>query len=77
MLYPKIELNIFNLDPVQATDSFLDYVDISNLQEAILNKVGNNVYRNYKIILKKWRFVFQRVPNSNEFYFDLESSKFK
>jgi len=77
MFYPSIELKIINLNPVQVTDSYLDLVDLSNLADEILDKVGRRAHRNYKVTLKKWNFVFNRVTNSNEFYFDIEAQKIK
>jgi hypothetical protein len=77
MFYPKIELRVINTSPLQVVDSFLDFIDLSNLGEAIYEQMAGHRHRLFKITLKKWNFVFNRIPNGTEFYFDIEARNFK
>lgn len=69
--YPVIETRIVQLNPLQITDDLTRFLDISSLQEEVLNKIQDSPGSTYKLILKDWWFVFKKVPNSHEFYFDI------
>lgn len=75
--YPTMQATIISLNPLQITDNFQNYFDISSLQEQIINRIDprNNV--NYKILLHDWSFVFRKVPNSHDYYFDIVSNNYQ
>lgn len=76
VFYPVLETRILQVNPLQITDDLVRYLDISSLQEGIQNKIQDTPGANYKLTLKKWQFVFKKVPNSHEFYFDIVADDF-
>lgn len=78
MFYPVIETRILQLNPLQITDDLVNYLDISSIQEGVIQKIGQDTPgANYKLILNDWRFVFKKVPNTHEFYFDIVSDDYR
>lgn len=77
VFYPVIETRILQLNPLQITDDLVRLLDISSLQEGVLSKIEDTPGATYKLILNKWHFVFKKVPNSHEFYFDIVSDDYK
>lgn len=75
--YPVMETRIIQLNPLQITDDLVRFLDISSLQEGVLAKIQDIPGSTYKLILKDWRFVFRKVPNSHEFYFDILADDFQ
>lgn len=76
VFYPVLETRILQVNPLQITDDLVRYLDISSLQEGIQAKIQDTPGANYKLTLKKWNFVFKKVPNSHEFYFDIIADDF-
>lgn len=77
LFYPVIETKILQLNPLQISDDLQRYIDISSMQEAILGQIDDTPGANYKLILNEWKFVFKKVPNTHEFYFDIVSNNFR
>ncbi len=78
VFYPVIETRILQLNPLQITDDLVKYLDISSIQEGVIQKIGqDSPGANYKLILNDWRFVFKKVPNTHEFYFDIISDNYR
>jgi len=75
--YPPIEAQILSLNPLQITDDFQNYFDISSLQEEILSRIDPRSNVSYKILLHNWNFVFRKVPNSHDYYFDVVSTNYQ
>lgn len=75
--YPVMETRIIQLNPLQITDDLVRFLDISSLQEGVLAKIQDIPGSTYKLLLKDWRFVFRKVPNSHEFYFDILADDFQ
>ena len=75
--YPEIELFIVNKDPLQVIDGDLNKIELRILQKKVLGELSmlpkNSQYRQYKLVLKDWRFTFEKIPNSTEYYFDLDA----
>ena len=74
---PPVILRVYNLDPLQVMDDNRILIDISSLQDEILEMTEGNRFRNYDLYLNDWRFVFNRVPNSQDYYFDIEATDFQ
>jgi hypothetical protein len=84
LVYPVLETRILQLNPLRITDDLQSYIDLQCkdlvtlvLHEAVLSLVDDSPGANYKLVLTDWRFVFRKVPNSHEFFFDIESDNFK
>lgn len=79
IFYPVVETRIIQMNPLQITDDGVRYLDISNLQDEVLSKIkdSHENTQKYKLILSDWNFIFKKVPNSHEFYFDIASTNFK
>lgn len=75
--YPVMETRIIQLNPLQITDDLTRFLDISSLQDSVLSKIQDIPGSTYKLVLKNWRFVFRKVPNSHEFYFDILAEDFQ
>ena len=76
VFYPVVEARVLQVNPLQITDDLQKYLDISSLQEGIQSRIQDTPAANYKLTLKKWSFVFKKVPNSHEFYFDIVSGDY-
>lgn len=78
--YPVIEAPILQLSPLQISDDMVRYLDISSLQDEVLTmanqKGGVNSAQGWRLVLNDWRFVFKKVPNAHEFYFDIQADHF-
>jgi hypothetical protein len=75
--YPQIEANILSLNPLQITDDGQRFVDVSSLEEAITEELEGNLSKGQKLVLKDWKFVLRRIPNSHEYYFDLSVKQYE
>ena len=75
--YPPIEARILQLNPLQITDDNESYFDINSLQEEINAQVVQTPGAAYKLLLHSWRFVFHKVPNSHDYYFDIVSDNYQ
>ncbi len=74
--YPQLEATILQFNPLQITDDFQTYLDISSLQEEITDQMEIDPATPYKLILNNWRFVFKKIPNSHDYYFDIVSGSY-
>ena len=43
----------------------------SGLEDDLREQIDDSPGATYKLILNKWSFVFKRVPNSHDYYFDI------
>merc|ERR1711935_1218622 len=67
---------ILQFNPLQITDDYETYIDISALQDEVFDQVSNQDL-GYKLILNNWHFVFKRVPNTHEYYFDIMADNYR
>lgn len=82
--YPELEVSIVQLDPLRITDDGKYFMELSSkgemtyldLAEEIENQVGDDPTA-YKLVLVKWHYEFRRVPNSQEYYFDIACRDFR
>lgn len=74
--YPVVETRVLQVTPLQITDDLTSYLDISSMQEGVMSKIQDSPGATYKLTLKKWAFVFKKVPNTHEFYFDIVAEDF-
>jgi len=72
LFYPPIETRILQFNPLQITDDYETYIDLSALQDEVFDQVVNQDL-GYKLILNNWNFIFKRVPNSHDYYFDIHN----
>ena len=77
LVYPKIEALIVSLEPLQVSDDYENFVDFSDLQADILERYEFDEAGTYSIVLEDWNYIFKRVPNSQEYYFDVEAHSYK
>ena len=78
--YPEVELYIVERNPLQVVDCELYKVELNLLKDAVLEKLSKmkgSEYREYKLILENWRFDFKKIPNSNEYYFDIQAFQWR
>lgn len=73
MTYSPIELTIFSTSPLQAVDDELNLIELSDLYEGVLRKLNfaDLATKSFKIILKEWKFVLRRIPNTTDFFYDI------
>lgn len=67
---------MLQFNPLQITDDYETYIDISSLQEEVFDQVENQDL-GYKLILNNWSFIFKRVPNTHEYYFDIVADNYR
>jgi hypothetical protein len=75
--FQPIEARILQLSPLQITDDYETYLEVNSLEEEILESIDDFPGASYKIILNNWNFVFKRVPNTHEYYFDIVSEDYR
>jgi len=76
LFYPPIETRILQFNPLQITDDYETYIDLSALQDEVFDQVVNQDL-GYKLILNNWNFIFKRVPNSHDYYFDIHAENYQ
>ena len=76
MFYPVLETRILQFNPLQITDDYETYIDISAMQDEVFDQVVSQDL-GYKLILNNWHFVFKRVPNTHEYYFDIIAENYR
>jgi hypothetical protein len=70
--YPHSEITILSSNPFQFTDDSQHYFESQNLHEIYsTHKTQNPNAQARQILLKDWNFVFRRVPNTHDYYFDI------
>lgn len=79
MTYCPIELSIYSTSPLQAVDDELNLIELSDLYEGVLRKLNFADLRvqSFKIILKEWKFVLRRIPNTTDFFYDILSDDYE
>lgn len=75
--YPQIETHILCLSPLQITDDFHRFIDVSSLEDSITEELDGKQARGHKLILQDWKFVLRRIPNTHEYYFDLAVKRYE
>jgi hypothetical protein len=69
--FDPIEARILQLSPLQITDDYETYLEVNSLEEKILETIDDFPGASYKLQLINWNFVFKRVPNTHDYYFDI------
>jgi hypothetical protein len=75
--FMPIEARILQLSPLQITDDYETYLEVNSLEEDILNRIDDFPGASYKLILNSWNFIFKRVPNTHEYYFDIVADQYQ
>lgn len=74
----SLTLKFLRLSPVTLIDSEGFSIEIEALGKEIKTVYEFDERFSYALILKKWQFVFKKVPNSaNDYYFDIEAHNYK
>ena len=73
----QIEARILSTYPLQISDDLKSFLDVQSIQDEVLENIGENAGKNYKLVLSKWNWVFRRVPNTDSFYFDININSYK
>lgn len=75
--YPTIEAAIISLNPLQITDDRHRFIDVSSLEDAVTEELHGKLGKGHKLVLKDWKFMLRRIPNSHEYYFDLNVKQYE
>lgn len=75
--FNPIEARILQLSPLQITDDYETYLEVNSLEETILETIDDFPGASYKLLLTDWNFVFKRVPNTHEYYFDIVATDWR
>lgn len=75
--YPVLETHILSLSPLQITDDFHRFIDLSSLEEEVTEELGGELGHGQKLILQDWKFMLRRIPNSHEYFFDLQVKRYQ
>lgn len=75
--YPAIETTVLSVNPLQITDDYQKFIDVSSLEERITEEHGSELEIGYKVHLQDWKYMLRRIPNSHEYYFDLVVNKYR
>jgi hypothetical protein len=75
--FQPIEARILQLSPLQITDDYETYLEVNSLEEEILETIDDFPGASYKLQLNNWGFVFKRVPNTHEYYFDIVATTWR
>lgn len=75
--YPTVETHILSLNPLQITDDYVRFIDVSSLEDRVMDELeGSDPTQAHVLVLQDWKFVLRRIPNSHEYFFDLNVNKF-
>jgi hypothetical protein len=75
---PMVEARVLSNQPLKITDDDLHYFEAPGLVDKIQKQTRNDAKNtNQTIILVDWSFSIKRVPNSQEYYIDIEADSFK
>lgn len=82
MAYPLKEARILSFNPLRITDDGGEsYLEVSSLENEIKNQFRQQGIDyddgEFKIVLVEWEFVYCRVPNSQEYYFDIRANRYR
>lgn len=82
IVYPVKEARILSFRPLRITDDEgASFVEISGLEEEIVSQFeSQNIdYEDgdFKIVLVDWNFVYCKVPNSFDHYFDISANRYR
>ena len=66
-----------SLSPLQITDDWQRFIDVSSLEDSITEELDGKLVKGQKIVLKDWKFMLRRIPNSHEYYFDLSVKQYE
>jgi hypothetical protein len=69
--YPAVEAHVLSLSPLQITDDWHRFIDVSSLEDAITEELDGRLKKGQKLVLKDWKYMLRRIPNSHEYYFDM------
>jgi len=76
--YPQLECSVLQLNPLSITDDGYHYIDLLSHAEYISTKLRYSRANSFKLLLKRWNFVFRQIPGTSEdFYFDIEIKDFE
>lgn len=75
---PMVEARVMGLQPLKITDDDLHYFEAPGLVDKIQKQTrGDGRDSTQTLILVDWCFSIKRVPNSQEYYIDIEADSFK
>lgn len=75
---PMVEARIMSIQPLKITDDDLHYFEAPGLVDKIQKQTRNHSKGSTQtLILVDWNFAIKKVPNSQEFYIDIEADSFK
>ena len=75
--YPVVQTRIVSLSPLQITDDFHHYIDVSSLEDRVTEDLGDKVEQQHALILQDWKFVLRRIPNTHEYFFDMSVNRYE
>ena len=73
---PVIVSRVISFYPLRIMDDDRNYLELGYLNENIGNGYLKENPFNYHLVLKDWNFVFKKIPNRSEFFFDVVSDNF-
>lgn len=74
---PQLETKIVSFSPLQITDDAQRFIDLSSLEDRVTEELEGKTNVDYLLVLQEWKFVLRRIPNSQEYFFDLSVNKYK
>jgi hypothetical protein len=71
-VYEQVSLKIISHSPLVLADQYSNTITLNILEDDVVEEISSlSKYRYYCVVLKNWKYVIKRVPDENEFYFDI------
>lgn len=74
--YPPMIVEILSFNPLKITDDNLVFLELSDIIDEAKASELEKSKRPHRLELKEWNFVFRRIPNTHEYYFDIVAKEF-
>lgn len=72
---PVVEVRILSRKPLKVTDDDMHYLEIPALADKIQNQTKGKGQA--KLVLVDWSFLVKKVPNSQDYYLDVEADTYR
>lgn len=75
--FKQVKARVLAFNPLRISDNEKTYLEMTNFLKEEDRKTLNTPNKGHEIELIQWRFIFQRIPNTHDFFVDLEVDEYK
>ena len=76
--YKELTVELVSIKPLRITDTEGVYLESTNfLSPEDIATVQKHYTKGHEIVLKKWEFIFTRIPNTHDYFTDLNVAEYE